>query len=186
MAWKLSVLKRLPHLIMWFLVPLIVWGCSDNSSGPGNVSGTLNPGSFEAQISGSETQNFNGASIFGTQQIGPPVGNIFVLTFSSTTNNPNYSITITIRGSNRPATGNHAIEDYNSDRGGQFVVFRSQEDTQVYRSRNGNMVITNSTTESLQGELTFEAELWGDPDKKVTVSAKFNANCQQVSIITCE
>jgi len=48
------------------------------------------------------------------------------------------------------------------------------------------MTITNSSTERFQGELTFDAESMDDPDKKVNVNAKFNANCQQGSTLTCD
>jgi len=183
---KLSGLKRLTHLIMWFLVPLVVWSCSDNSSGPGNVSGTLNSGSFEGSVTGSESQSFSGISLFGTQQLGPPTGNIFVLTLSSTSSNPTFTVSVTFRDSNRPATGVHTIEDFGSDRGGQLIVLVTQDEFRAYRSTSGAMTISQSTAESLRGELTFEAVLLNDPDSKVTVTASFNANCQQVSVITCD
>jgi len=174
------------NVLIYGCVLLILGGCGDNSTGSDAFGGTLIPGSFEATVSGAEAQTFSGISVFATQVIDPPVGNIFGLTLSSITNNPNYSVTVTFRGSNRPITGNHTIQAYNSDNGAQFVVLISESDFRAYRSTGGEMVITQSSAERLQGELTFVAELINDPDSKVNVSARFNANCQQASFLTCD
>lgn len=180
------VLKFFSGMILCAVAGVLFWGCGENSTGTGDLFGSISPGSFEAQVSGSESQSFSGISLFGVQQVGEPVGNIFVLTLSSTTNNPNYSITVTFRRSNRPGSGEHAITGYDSDRAGQFVVFRSQTDTRVYRSLNGEMVITGSSAERLQGELTFSAALSSNSETTVNVRAKFNANCHQASMLSCD
>lgn len=182
----LSSRKMLSRILIPMVIPLLLLSCSDSSSGTDNRPGTIAPGSFEASVTGSESQTFSGISIFGIQQLGPPTGNIFVMTLSSISSNPSYTVSITFGGSNRPATGVHVIEDHSSDRTGQFVVLISQNEFRGYRSTSGSMTISQSSSQSLQGELTFDAVLFNDPDSKVTVTARFNANCQQVSIITCD
>lgn len=177
------------QLISLILISLLVFSsCKNNSSGSEEISGfgNISIGNFSAEVSGDLSQTFDGLALFATQLIDGPTGNIFVLTLSSLNTNISYTTSITFLDSMRPDTGDYSIGNETSTRGGSFIVYQAQSDsTRYYSSRSGELTITSSTSESLQGGLTLRAVESGS-DSEVIVTAKFNANCQKVDFTSCE
>lgn len=68
---------------------------------------------------------------------------------------------------------------------GYFVVNPANEDIDYYNSQTGQLTISSSSSESLQGELSLNAVLPQNGDE-VILHATFNANCHRSEVTTCD
>jgi hypothetical protein len=174
------------HTIYVFIactVILFFTSCKDNSSGPDDLFGSI--GSFSAETSGDLSLSFSGVALFATQVIDGPTGNIFVLSMSTISSSPNYVAGVTILNSGRLASGTYTIDEEGTESSGYFTIIPSEDEVITYRVTGGELNISSSSTESVQGNLTLFAIL-PENGNSVTVTATFNASCQQSGFTTCD
>lgn len=173
----------------YILFPLLIFtlftSCKDNSTDSGDIFENNGIGSFSSEISGGITREVSGIAVFGTQIIDGPTGNIFVLTLSTINTEINYLIGVTYLSSSRPGTGTRSIENEGEQSEGYFVINPANEDINYYNSQSGQLTITSSDPESLQGELSMIAVL-PQNGNEVTINATFNASCQSSQFTTCD
>lgn len=173
------------YILFPFLILTLFTSCKDNSTDSGDLFENIGMGRFTAEISGDITREISGIAVFGTQIIDGPTGNIFVLTLSTINTEINYLIGVTYLSSSRPGTGTRPIENQGEQSEGYFVVNPSNEDIDYYNSQSGQLTITSSDSESLQGRLSLIAVLPRN-GSEVTINATFNASCQRSQFTTCE
>lgn len=173
------------YLLMPLLILSFFTSCNDNSADSGNLFENIVTGSFTAEITGDINQKVSGVAVFGTQIIDGPTGNIFVLTLSTINTDINYLIGVTYLSSSRPGTGTRSIENEGEQSEGYFVVNPANEDIDYYNSQSGELTITSSDSESLQGNLSLNAVL-PQNGNEVTINATFNASCQSSQFTTCD
>ncbi|MGF1671772.1 MAG: hypothetical protein ACFCU6_15105 [Balneolaceae bacterium] len=172
---------RIGFIFRVLTVLIILNACGSNSG-----EDVPDFGMFEAVVSGEFNQEFSGVAIFGVQQLGPPTGNIFVLSMNSTgSNDVVFAVNVALSTENRPQNGSTALGELNSGAHGEFVFFNPGESQQNFRSVSGQLIITSSSSENLEGEVSFNA-IYSNNDTEVNVQATFNATCTPQSIVICD
>ena len=146
-------------------------GCGDDATGPGS----LLLGSFSAQVSGAVDASFSGMAIFGSADDFLGTGEeVFVLVLEDDTGLREIDLLKTTAG--RPGPGTFTIGEYlASPLQGEFIEDGPSE-TRFFHTGTGTLTITSSSTQSLEGTLSFTAnEEFGSG--VVQVQATFNAMC---------
>ncbi|MCH8557500.1 MAG: hypothetical protein LAT84_06760 [Balneolia bacterium] len=171
-------LMRFRLLMICFCTVALIAGCG------GNSDDNLATGSFSAEISGAIDHSFGGISAYGVQQIGPPVGNIFVLTNNSTGSGPVFAVNLSMQTESLPGTGTHQIGADGSTSGAQFIRYSgNNEDMLHFGSVSGQMTINRTSSERIEGEFNFTGK--NSEQQEVNVSVRFNARCIQAPSVSC-
>jgi hypothetical protein len=170
----------------WGFFAAIMLGAALLTAGCGGDSDDeLSTGSFSAEVSGTVNQSFSGISAFAVQQIGAPVGNIFVLTNNTTGSGPVFAVNLSMRSDNRPGTGTHQIGADGSTTGAQFIRYSGNDEELLYfGSVSGQMTINRSSSDRIEGELNFTGR--NSEEQEVSVSVRFNARCLQAPSVSCD
>lgn len=171
---------RTVNYLFALITVILLSSCGSDSGDNG-----LEFGTFDAVVSGEFNREFSGVAIFGIQQLGPPTGNIFVLSMNSTGTDIVFAVNVTMLTENRPQTGSFTLGNLDSGRTGEFVFFNPGEDQQNLFSDSGQLTISSSSADRLEGEVSFRAVSF-QGDEEVNVTAKFNSTCTPQSIILCE
>jgi hypothetical protein len=155
----------------WSLgIAVAVGGCAD-STGPG-VTGT-----FEAAVRGEFSEDVMGGAQFGSYRA---EGFGLVMTPEGGA----HYFGIGNRTEGRPAVGTYALTPPTSDAEFYAAYMRATpQGMAAFTSVSGQMVITLSTSERLEGTFQYTARgtLAGDPGtlREVTVEGTFSASCDR-------
>lgn len=150
------------------LLTLALAGCLDRTTGP------VIEGEFEANISGQYDEELSGSARFGISEDGG-----FAITMIPV--DPNHLIGIGYPSDERPEPGIYTIGDPESDHFFAFYSRTTVEGIVTFFSYDGQLEITSSTPERMEGWINFLAlgELPWEPgtEAEILVDATFTAEC---------
>lgn len=177
-------MKALSYFGKIFVLFGIVFSFSACKNNGNNALGNIDAGRFSAEVSGAVNRSFEGIALFTVQQLGPPTGNIFVLSMNSLNTEPVYAISVSFSNSGRPGENTFTFDSESTDRFVDFIVFESSQNLLIFGAQSGEITFNSSSEQRLQGEISFQATNTST-DEEIQVTALFNANCQQGQVLSC-
>jgi hypothetical protein len=138
-------------------------------------------GTFTGTVSGDINATLEGTALFGSF-----IGGEFSL--AMTDPRDQHAIAVA-RNEGRPAVGVFAIAHFEEETGIAAAYARDGAPSAVFQAEDGELQITSSSANRLQGTLTFNAVgyLTSDPETElhVTVTATFDARCVRTGGTDC-
>ena len=163
--------SRLARLL---LAALMLASCRGDDEPTGTQPVSL--GTASVRVTGAVTRTFTGMAAFGSAGVGGDGEFGIVMTDESS----DFGVTVGGSPAGRRGAGMYQLGDIESP---MYAEFLSESD--IYISQSGQLTITSSSAQSVQGTVTFRGRLEFGGTGEVTVTASFNAICVPNAAITC-
>lgn len=160
-------MKSIQHLALLVLLLLGTAACDSNDSddGPGFL------GDATVNVTGSVSKEFSGNAVFSVETEGDETHFTLLLADEITNETAGHAVLFQRLGE-RPETGTYTID---GEEIYTFYMGENGDDDWIVGGDEGELKITRSTSDEIEGTFSFTGILLGTDDDEVTVAGSFRA-----------